>query len=55
MFTNAGALANGQPICDQARYAMAIDELKKQMVLLLTDYLKGANGTAQKWALYISV
>ncbi len=34
---------------------MAIDELKRQMVFLLTDYLKGANGTDRKPALYISV
>ncbi len=55
VFMNAGALVNGQPIRDQARYVMAIDELKKQMVLLPTDYLKGANGTDWKPALYVSV
>ncbi len=34
---------------------MVVEELKKQMVLLLTDYLQGANGTDQKLLLYLSV
>ncbi len=34
---------------------MAVEELKKQMVLLPTDYLQGANGTDQKPPLYLSV
>ncbi len=52
---NAGPPANGQPICDWSRYVMVVEELKKQMVLLLTDYLQGANGTDRKLLLYVSV
>ncbi len=55
VFMNAGAPANGQPICDWGRYTMATDELKRQMVLLPTDYLQGANGTDWKPPLYLSV
>ncbi len=45
----------GQPIRDWLRYMLAIDELRRQMVLLPTDYLRGANGTNRKLAPYISV
>ncbi len=33
----------------------AIKELKRQMVLLLADYVQGANGTNRKLPLYLSV
>ncbi len=54
VFTNAGAAA-GQLIQDRARLATAVDDLKRQMILLLPDYLRGANGTDWKPALYITV
>ncbi len=54
VFTNVGVLA-GKPICDRSRYMMAIEELGRQMVLLPTDNLRGANGTDRKPALYVSV
>ncbi len=54
-FTNGGPLGNGQPIRDRSRYMTAIEEIKWQTVLLLMDYLQGANGTDQKLALYVSV
>ncbi len=34
---------------------MAVQELKQQVVLLLTDYLQGANGTDRKPPIYLSV
>ncbi len=54
-FTNGGPPANGQPIHDQSRYMTAIEEIKRQMVLLLTDHLQGTNGTDRKPPIYISV
>ncbi len=54
VFTNAGEAA-GQLICDQARLTIAVDYLKRQMVLLPPDYLHGANGTDQKPVLYVTV
>ncbi len=34
---------------------MVIGDLKREMMLLLTDYLQGANGTNRKPALYLTV
>ncbi len=55
LFTNAGPLANGQPIRDRSQYMMAIEGLKRQMVLLPADYVQGTNGTDRKPPLYLSV
>ncbi len=44
VFTNAGEAA-GQLIRDQARLAIVVDNLRRHMVLLPPDYLRGANGT----------
>ncbi|MCP4543888.1 MAG: hypothetical protein GY832_42785, partial [Chloroflexi bacterium] len=47
--------AAGQLVRDRARLSTVVDDLKREMVLLPPDYLRGANGSDWKPALYLTV
>ncbi len=54
VFTNAGAAAR-QLVRDRSRLCSVVGDLQKEMVMLPTDYVQGANGTDRKPALYVTV